>query len=434
MVKPRKGKSVEALIDLEESREAEYIESSVSFARTVPDIEEIMMGRSLIFRKYESGMVKLTNFTPSEVVNIYRMCLPRIIKENTKRGKKPSLTFLDHVFCYLYALKSGQTMASLSVNIGESESTLHSAIRRIRPIVTESLNSNTFIDRPAPNPLSIGLICDCSTFQVYRPSGFYDESKKMFDVKNNIYGIKVLFFVNINVWGKVKCVFLSNPNVGSSHDFLILKNLGINNEIKEYLVKTKEDMEREDMDKYEDMDIEGKFGRDYDSFCVLGDSAYICSQEIQNKIGYRILAVPKYKSKDEDVANRGKYLASRRVHVEQFFGRLVGAWNTFRHVYRFEHKHFQMDIENAVNLTNILTDYNGLGDEDSFEYKNWLETRYGMVDERKKNKLISNKKWRNRKKKRLNDSQDNIQDFLNNSLDDEEIINESKLLCSSLNY
>ncbi|KAM9997123.1 hypothetical protein ACTFIZ_007901 [Dictyostelium cf. discoideum] len=328
----------------------------------------------------------------------------------------------------------GQTMASLSVNIGESESTLHSAIRRIRPIVTESLNSNTFIDRPAPNPLSIGLICDCSTFQVYRPSGFYDESKKMFDVKNNIYGIKVLFFVNINVWGKVKCVFLSNPNVGSSHDFLILKNLGINNEIKEYLVKTKEDREREDMDKYEDMDIEGKFGRDYDSFCVLGDSAYICSQEIQNKIGYRILAVPKYKSKDEDVANRGKYLASRRVHVEQFFGRLVGAWNTFRHVYRFEHKHFQMDIENAVNLTNILTDYNGLGDEDSFEYKNWLETRYGMVDERKKNKLISNKKWRNRKKKRLNDSQDNIQDFLNNSLDDEEIINESKLLCSSLNY
>ncbi|KAN0003139.1 hypothetical protein ACTFIZ_009320 [Dictyostelium cf. discoideum] len=159
MVKPRKGKSVEALIDLEESREAEYIESSVSFARTVPDIEEIMMGRSLIFRKYESGMVKLTNFTPSEVVNIYRMCLPRIIKENTKRGKKPSLTFLDHVFCYLYALKSGQTMASLSVNIGESESTLHSAIGRIRPIVTESLNSNTFIDRPAPNPLSIGLIC-----------------------------------------------------------------------------------------------------------------------------------------------------------------------------------------------------------------------------------------------------------------------------------
>ncbi|KAM9985752.1 hypothetical protein ACTFIZ_012411 [Dictyostelium cf. discoideum] len=399
MVKPRKGKSVEALIDLEESREAEYIESSVSFARTVPDIEEIMMGRSLIFRKYESGMVKLTNFTPSEVVNIYRMCLPRIIKENTKRGKKPSLTFLDHVFCYLYALKSGQTMASLSVNIGESESTLHSAIRRIRPIVTESLNSNTFIDRPAPNPLSIGLICDCSTFQVYRPSGFYDESKKMFDVKNNIYGIKVLFFVNINVWGKVKCVFLSNPNVGSSHDFLILKNL--------------------------DMDIEGKFGRDYDSFCVLVK---------RYKIGYRILAVPKYKSKDEDVANRGKYLASRRVHVEQFFGRLVGAWNTFRHVYRFEHKHFQMDIENAVNLTNILTDYNGLGDEDSFEYKNWLETRYGMVDERKKNKLISNKKWRNRKKKRLNDSQDNIQDFLNNSLDDEEIINESKLLCSSLNY
>ncbi|KAM9975698.1 hypothetical protein ACTFIW_003647 [Dictyostelium discoideum] len=267
----------------------------MAVTRSVPDIEEIMLGRSLIFKKYESGMVKLTDFTPPGVINIYRMCLPTINKENSKRGLKPKLTFLDHVFCYLYLLKSGQTMACFSVNIGESESTLHSTIGRIRPILAESLKSNTFIELPAPNLLSIGLICDCSIFQVCN-----------------------------------------------------------NDEIKEYLNKTDEDIEREIQDKYEDVDIDDKFCRDYDSFCVLGDSAYICSEDIQNKIGYKILVVPKYKSKDEKVYNREKYLASRRVYVEQFFGRLVSSWNIFRHIYRFEHKIFQHDIENTVNLTNML--------------------------------------------------------------------------------
>ncbi len=127
-----------------------------------------------------------------------------------------------------------------------------------------------------------------------------------------------------------------NPNdVASVHDYSIHKDVYVN--YLDYLLKLPEETHH----------LQGDLQNRY--WAVCGDKAYIGpptdtpdEQQITPKKGQLTIG----DRAQNDQVNR------LRVPIEQYFGRMLQLWGVARNVYRYDHRHFQTDIENWSMLTN----------------------------------------------------------------------------------
>jgi len=91
----------------------------------------------------------------------------------------------------------------------------------------------------------------------------------------------------------------------------------------------------------------------------------------------------------------------KRVVVECFFGKMYKAWGLARRAYSFDHKTFDVDIENIIMLTNelIRCREDNLSTTDREFYAAFVESRQSRTETRKRKRKESNDKYRNKRKR-----------------------------------
>ena len=123
--------------------------------------------------------------------------IERMFYSTRRRGPLPKISMKYSLFLLLCTYRSGDILDRLSAMFRIKKSTLDETISR-----TRSLLNSVLLERwgnlPKPVPLggvdnalkNVGLTVDCTSFQVYRPTGRFEEAKKYFDYKNSIYALK----------------------------------------------------------------------------------------------------------------------------------------------------------------------------------------------------------------------------------------------------
>ena len=266
--------------------------------------------------------------------------------------------------------------------------TLESTIDRIRPYVYKVLLER-WKEKPKPKVIQgvdplisrIGLIVDSTTIQVNRPVGRFEDSKKYWDEKNGIYGIKK----EVGIMGTppYTALFISRGEVGSTHDFNIFKN-----NISTYTQYLKD-------------------GNSFYDLCA--DKAYLGA----NVTTPFKRICPKKKNMDGYSPNENEIISKARVYVECFFGRMKKLYKISHDVYRFDHRNFDKDINICVLLTNEDIAINHLKFEDAEFYRQTLNEREEALNEKTKKRKISYERTK-QKRRRINESYDFVEDVEDN--------------------
>ena len=96
-------------------------------------------------------------------------------------------------------------------------------------------------------------------------------------------------------------------------------------------------------------------------------------------------------------------ISKLRVHVERFFGRMKKIFKLSSTRYRFDHSHFDIDINNIILLTNEHIRYvELLNYDDAIYYWKWLNNLAEKANEKNKKRKESQDKYLE-KRRRLND-------------------------------
>ncbi|KAH7826310.1 putative DDE superfamily endonuclease [Monocercomonoides exilis] len=163
-----------------------------------------------------------------------------------------------------------------------------------------------------------GVVVDCTVIPINRPAGRLEFGEKYYSGKHHIYCVKIEVGVNPRIG--TACT-LSSVNTGSTHDFNIFK------------------------DHYP------QFQALLGGSKVLADSAFIGARAEIDAIISKPVGTP--------------HLASRRVIVERFFGRLKTLFAVFRHPWPFEVFRVGSYFSVACCLANFHILHNPLTEKDS---------------------------------------------------------------------
>ncbi len=272
-----------------------------------------------------TNIVKMTNFTASEFEQLWILFQTFIFQNyNLRWGQKCSVRAKDMLFMLLVVIKFGGQWDALGRLFKINGPTFERMMTRLCSLIstkiydtlvidhTKSFNMTWFQDKKAEfSNFSEALYAVDVTFQQsFRPSGSIEEGKLYFSGKQKLYGYKC----EASVLPNGLCVGVSNHCPGSISDFEIFQRR------KEWhLSKTK---------KSEDKILMIDAGQHADQhphhWAILADKGYQGILEIARGI------VPKKKpprgalTLSEEGFNRS--VASDRIIVENFFGRLCTLW------------------------------------------------------------------------------------------------------------
>ncbi len=354
---------------------------------TIRDIDETTCGRIYDEWVGSGNFQKLTNFHPDEVRNMIQNSL-HIIAAHRTRGPKPKLSWADHWVVYLYWLKSGTDLEELGTLLKIPMTTLATALTRIRPIVHETLVESWWTKRRRPQALNqpnfphIALLIDSTTISVFRPHTSFAEAKIYWDGKNHIYGIKKE--VAVMAHPPHYALFSSTGFVASKHDYQYHKESF--ERYLPYLAKTTEESHQLRNDTAEP------------SWAALFDSGYVGPPT--DTPGMRRIFVKKGNlGLQEQMLN--KELCTIRNPVEQFFGRVWKLWKVARGVYRWDHRHFDVDIDVCILLTNEHIKRHDLVELDYRLYLGVCEQRAARAEEVLQQRKAVDERYKTRKKQRL---------------------------------
>ena len=195
--------------------------------------------------EYKRDLPKLINFTYDELLDLWRDFDVAYLERRTQ-GKPPSLSSLDALFAslvhYSLYLPLDEQAAIFHIKVP----TLEDSIKRIRPILLETLKRrwNAANFRPVPLPASktvtfpyVALLLDSTTIPTYRPKGRFEEAKAYYDGKNGIYGLKKE--VAVMASEPHFALFMQKGQLGARHDYAILKETEASYE--SYTTKTKQE-------------------------------------------------------------------------------------------------------------------------------------------------------------------------------------------------
>jgi len=286
----------------------------------------------------DSGMLELvTNFNVREIRDLIQRSLP-FWNAHRSRGPSPKLSLGDHWVLLLACLKSAEDLALLAKNLDIKLSTALSSLDRMRGVALDTLKNEWWTDRLRPVILPhpfrfIALLIDSTSIQIQKPVGSFSESKKYFDNKNHIYAIKKEVAVMANA--PHYALFSSPGTPGSSHDY---RNLKKNfKSYLPYLLKTPEESSQLSEDSGSR------------SWAALLDNGY--QGPATDTPDFRRITLDKHSHIPSEEARR-QQLARLRVPVEQFFGRVWKLWKAARGPYKWDHAHFDADIDLCILLTN----------------------------------------------------------------------------------
>jgi len=331
----------------------------------------------------------LTNFTEPELLDMVRAS-QEWAQRFRSRGPRPKIGVADGWLLTLILFKSARDYQDIASQYRLSESTLHETINRMRPIIFHTLEQRWWTIRKRPQPLEntsyahIGLICDSTSVQVFRPRGTFAEAKRYFDGKNWIYALKKECAVMASP--PHYCLFSPPYKMGSTHDYNILKETCPT--YTPYLLKTTEENHALKQDKKDRR------------WAMLCDSGYI--GDADDTPGLRRIALTKpSRRKTHEQRVEGTELARLRVPVEQYFGRLTKLWGILSSTYKYDQDHFDIDFNICALLTNEHIKVNQLEEIDREFYLALLEHRKLATEQKQKRECESHQKCYERKKSRL---------------------------------
>ena len=286
----------------------------------------------------DNNLSALTNLSTNSINNLFQTMQPFLASAGT-RGPRPKSSPMDQLICYLVWGRTGEDVDVLARLLGIKSNRLEDNLRRIRPILNQTLKSKWWDTRMRPRIQvdsqfpHVALLVDGHTSKVFRPKVPFEEAKPYFDKKNKIYGLKNE--VAVMVSPPHYCMFVSPKTIGSVHDFQIFKDHY--ERYLSYLLKLPE----------ENMHLPGDVRFRY--WAIIADKAYVGPPEDTPDVR-RI--TPKKGELTQNERAQNQRISVFRVPVEQFFGRVLQLWAVPRNTYRMDHKNFQMDFENWCLLTN----------------------------------------------------------------------------------
>jgi len=347
--------------------------------------EELIEGTvyTFLLQSGATKWMKMVKLPPKVIVDISRTS-NKYWLANRGRGPSPSVTTIDHLLLLILLYRTAMNMDQIALTFGfKSTNTLQSAINRMRPIFQQTMKERWWTNRQRPIPLDgddpyIALNFDHSTFSVFRPKGRFEEAKMYWDGKNECYGLKKEFACMASP--PHYCLFSMKAFVGSEHDYECHKKTF--QEYIPYLRKTPQEKASLSSD------------RSFPTWAALGDRGY--TGPGGDTPGLRRITIKK-NAKTRAERERNKILSECRVTVEMFFGRLVKCWNLGMKIYPFDHKNFDVDIDNMACLTNEhIRSLSPLAELDRKIYQAHLEKRLEDQLERKQKKDLSNQNYRAR--------------------------------------
>lgn len=328
----------------------------------LPLLEEDPTAGKIMETLRERGSLEtFTNFTEGQIQDLVQLLAPHLAK-GKGRGPKPKSSLADSLICYLIWAKLANEYDVLAKTLGMKATRFEDNVNRTRVLLNQALKERWWSNRARPTVRAASrwphgaLLIDCHTTLCYRPKGRFEDAKTYWDGKNKCYGLKSE--VAVSSTPPYHCLFVAPHRPGSVHDYQIHKSVYAH--YLEYLLKLPEEAAALPADAGE------RF------WSALLDKGYVGPQNDTPDLR-RIVPFKAPATHLQQAFNEAQ--SRDRVHVECFFGRLCNLWGVASGIYRWDHKHFDMDLENLCLLTNEKTQANQLAQLDYDFYQRFLNIR-----------------------------------------------------------
>ena len=344
----------------------------------------------------------LTGFLPSF---INELIVDAEVEAPVPRGRTPTYTLSDGVFCLLAIYHTGQSPGRIaSFLLQKAMHALSAAIERARPLVNAVLlrRQGTYREsRPRPGvappeagdvKTTIGLANDCTPIPINRPKMSFNAAKEYFDAHHNIYALKVE--VAVATTPPHHALFWSRPQPGAVADVTISRGRPAQPPLIDAIPSATASYVGYLTATPEERSLFSAGGPPY--WTLVQDSGFRGTLDVPYP---RIITIPLSPSKPTPPSEL--YYKRRRVVVEQFFGRLKKLCTLLNQPYCLDKSHIQIDIENCIMLTNAHITINALTSDDMLYYRRWLTVISEKVETKREKRVEATAAWRTRQRQRL---------------------------------
>lgn len=203
----------------------------------------------------------------------------------------------------------------------------------------------------------------------------FDDGRRFFDSKNHFYGLKKE--VAVSAAAPHYALFASKAYPGAVHDYVIHKK-----EYEKYVgYLLKSPIEKVDARLAGDIDN--------NSWSMIMDKGYI--GPATDTPGLRRIMPAKGPNISAEQRRDNEEISRVRVHVECFFGRLKKMWAIATKRYKYDHSHFDDDIDLCILLTNESIEKTHLLPEES-RYYWYVMNKTRIAFEQEQEKIATQKK------------------------------------------
>lgn len=357
-------------------------------ALDAPEInhDEEIHGTLWDYCRQESKFTDYTRFTEDQLTTLRRAMEPHILHHRS-RGRLPKINYSDALIISLFWYNLALPFDTLASMLNIKLNTLRNSIERIRPILKDTLESRWWEERRRPEPLAgnhpyIALLCDSTSFEVYKPKVRFEEAKPYWDEKNHIYALKKE--IAIRATEPHYSLFSQKGVLGSVHDYERFKQSYTT--YLEYLVKTTEENQRLHTDQ------------DNPTWGILLDMGYVGPAD--DTPGLRRITPKRNATAPGDI-RRNRELHQLHVHVECFFGRLQSLWGVVRDVYRWDHETFDADVDICIMLTNEHIQHHSLEEIDAQFFRQVAQQRRIVAEEKKRKREAALERYKTKRRRLL---------------------------------
>ena len=273
----------------------------------------------------DEEIIKICVFSKNEILDLYEFLRPSFAKFHS-RGRKPHFSNVDSIVVFLFYMSSGTSSDKLSGVLSVSTDTIHNTLERIGAVLYDGCAGQLLTDPPKArvSPTycqNVGILVDSTYVPVPRVLDDYEVGKLLWDEHHKVYALKKQ--VCIQAGPPYLAIYSAPYALGSTADVEILK-------------KTAEKISLHAVTAT--------------GICaVMGDKGYIT----RTPLPFQMITPKKVNMHSYSPAENTR-IATARIYVEQFFGRMKCSWKILSTKYRRAHKHFDRDFDILVALTNRL--------------------------------------------------------------------------------
>lgn len=343
-----------------------------------------------------ASIAEMINFSPKEFQTVWNVVCDIVMTcWNVGRGRKSTMKGKDMLFMMLTVMKHGGKWDFLGQMFKIKGPTFEKMIVNFMHVVGPPLVSGLIEDirkerrgelvKKFVNFPYASYATDVTFQQCNRPSGNMAEGKKYFSGKHHLYGYKV----EASVGPDGICLGFTKHYAGAVADIDIFhKNSGFH---RGCLRKERDErMTRDDgilSDKYPN------------HWAVIVDKGYQGAAEFmrvihpRKKPAHRMLRLCDEQFNEE--------VATDRIIVENYFGRLCQLWSVLALKYRWSESLYDLIFSIGISLTNLHVSLLPLRQEDGDHYGLLRKRLFGIGDQITRKRKRAQDKYRQRRKQRL---------------------------------